>query len=265
MFENENLGNGNHYAEYGIGLGGAIRESNFTKDDAKTVNGMANIGSELSPSVNSYVGFTAIEVSPLSITNNANNNVARIYYYRNAVSLTYKADSDSAIDEALLAGNNEHGKFTDANGSGTEKVVQGFYGDTILQDYSSSDVVKITDKKTWEFDVWSITPATLTFPASDEVYVALWTQTEALYTVRYYFEDLSVNPSTWTENESLKKTFKADVGSTTNIAISEGEVLGFATPVGYFEPTILNTTVVAAATSVVQVKYAKIPEQNFVR
>ncbi|MCR5698525.1 MAG: hypothetical protein K6G52_02660 [Treponemataceae bacterium] len=233
-YENANLGSGNHYLETH-----SVTPGNFTLTDH--YDDTAEIGQSISIDEPSVTGFTAIDREPLLITTNPESNIINVYYHRNAITLTYKSDSDSAVN-----GGTEYGKFSDES---TSKLVSGYFGDTVATSYSGSDVSKLTASKTWVFASWSSTPAT-TFPSANENYIAQWTQTEALYTVRYYFENIVSGVSNWVEDQDRRTSTKAAVGSTTAIAVADQEEVE-----GYCTPEVTNVIVVPEATSVVNVRY----------
>ena len=243
FYEKTGLGTNNHYAETTT-----LVRSNFEKDESKTVSAKAEIGSEINVSIPTVSGFTAIDPGSFEITDDEESNVINVFYYRNAITLTYKSDSDDAVTNG--AQNGEYGKFTSENGGGTSRTVSGFYGDAVETTYSGTDVEKETSSKKWVFSSWSTTPATSTFPATDEVYIALWTQTQAIYTVKYYFEMVDGENSVWTEDMEKKYTAFGVVGETTTVSAAAQDSVE-----GYYAPTVTNVTIVAEATSVVRVEY----------
>ncbi|MCR4789693.1 MAG: hypothetical protein K5839_01285 [Treponemataceae bacterium] len=240
-FENVDLGSGNHYLETS-----SVTESNFTENESSRTSAKAEIGTSITVSIPSCTGFTAIDPGSFEITDDSSANIINVYYYRNAITLTYKSDTDTAVSEG-----SEYGIFT--ADSTTSKTVSGYYGDAVSTSYSGSDLSKVTTAKTWEFSSWSSTPAT-TFPSANANYIAQWTQTEALYTVKYYFEEVYAGNSTWTEDTSKAYSEKGSVGETTTISADDQEEVE-----GYYSPTVTNVTIVAEATSVVNVLYSQKP------
>ncbi|MCR5698816.1 MAG: hypothetical protein K6G52_04130 [Treponemataceae bacterium] len=245
-FEKWDLASSSHYLE-----SGSLNEANFNRaqySDSQTAvepeAASAEIGSRISVSLPSFTGFTAIEPEEFEITENSAENVIKIYFYRNQINLTYKSDSDSAINGT------EYGKFTDNT---TSKIVSGYYGDTVSQTYTASDLVKATAFKTWEFESWSGSQPEK-FPAENQTYIARWTQTQAPYTVKYLFEDVFAGQSTWSEDVTRRYTQKGDIGSTTNVqASSQLEVEG------YYSPEVTNVVITEDTVAVVTVKYSQKP------
>ena len=177
-FEKTNLGSGNHFAEIlGANSSAIPTEANFTRNEEdEPESAVGEIGGNITISPANYSGFTAFSTGEnfsFILDEDAANNVIKIYYYRNAVSLTFKSDSDSVIESAIQAGNEEYGKFTAGNGGGTSKVVSGFYGDTVTQFFTASDVEKQTATRIWEFVSWSSEIATI-FPSANAIYTAQW-------------------------------------------------------------------------------------------
>lgn len=203
----------------------------YTKHETSTATG--TMGAKTNANVKSYTGFTVASAKTENVTITADGNaVAKIYYDRKTVTLTFKANG---------------GAWSDGT---TEKTVTGRYGASVTAPDAPT-------KSGYNFVQWSATVETFT---ADATYTATWKDIPvtaiSFENAEYALEILDDEPQTQTLTPTITPanatnssiTWKSDntaVATVTN---------GIITPVATGTTTITATSGSAKATVTVTVK-----------
>lgn len=141
-----------------------ILDDNYTLKDTKTLSG--EVGTEVTPSVESYEGFTAPSTQTVTIASDGST-VVEYKYTRNSYKLTWDLDGGTITTVGTTAGSVK-------------------YGATIIAPIVTKDGCQF---KNWNPSV----PATM--PADDATYTAQWSK---LYTVTLSENGTTTEPTTQT-------------------------------------------------------------------
>ena len=145
-----------------------------TKDESKTETLKAKFGSEISEYIDKNISgykLARTEGLPLTITNNAVNNIIKIYYIKDEFEYTV---------EYYYEGIKDNGK--------TEKLKARFEG--IINNYQDKNITG------YKFDKVEGLPLTITANSEEHIIKVFYKKEEYEYTVEYYYEGTKDNSKT---------------------------------------------------------------------
>lgn len=148
--------------------------------------------------------------------------VVKAYYNRKIVQLDFYGNG---------------GLWTDTN----KKSISGKYEEQITPPSTADLTRQDYVFEGWEPEIPSV------FPMNDNDYYAVWKQTQAEYTIKYFFEN--IEDSDYTEDLLKSKKQKGEIGKETTVSAVKYD--------GFNDPVIEQCVVSESGDSVVNVKYSR--------